>query len=311
MIIRPVKTGQSIDSTSFFLSQTWLSANEGRLNVIEVSKTENDKPLARFAYLSYSKLGKPMIITPPMAPHCGLEIYSKPDSASKRQTLIKRVLRSIAEELAHHKPAAYIDLNFPYEIKDIQPFKETDFDIDVAYTYLLRLDQSEENLLFSMSPERRKNIRDGANKSYETVINGDPVGVERLIADTLESRGVKPQRETIRNLLKGASDDLFWVAVWSEGKILATTIIGFDSTSAYYLAGGTVKDQNLAGPLAMWNAILESQKRGAKRFDFLGSSVPAIERYFRGFGGELTPYFRVRKNTGLIDLIKSTKDLLR
>jgi len=30
-------------------------------------------------------------------------------------------------------------------------------------------------------------------------------------------------------------------------------------------------------------------------FDFEGSNVPSIERYFRGFGGTLTPYIGVHK----------------
>jgi hypothetical protein len=34
---------------------------------------------------------------------------------------------------------------------------------------------------------------------------------------------------------------------------------------------------------------------GLRAFDFEGSVVPAIERHFRGFGGTLTPYFRVNK----------------
>jgi hypothetical protein len=30
---------------------------------------------------------------------------------------------------------------------------------------------------------------------------------------------------------------------------------------------------------------------GFKTFDFEGSGIPAIEKFFRSFGGALTPYF--------------------
>ena len=42
-------------------------------------------------------------------------------------------------------------------------------------------------------------------------------------------------------------------------------------------------------------AIQAAQERGLKTFDFEGSSIPPIERFFRGFGGQLTPYFSIHK----------------
>ena len=45
----------------------------------------------------------------------------------------------------------------------------------------------------------------------------------------------------------------------------------------------------------MWEAIKFAKKLGIKYFDFEGSMVPQIERYFRGFGGKLTPYYRINK----------------
>lgn len=45
----------------------------------------------------------------------------------------------------------------------------------------------------------------------------------------------------------------------------------------------------------MFEAIQHTQQLGLERFDFEGSVIPAIERYIRGFGGKLTPYFKVNK----------------
>ena len=42
-------------------------------------------------------------------------------------------------------------------------------------------------------------------------------------------------------------------------------------------------------------AILKAKEMGLQVFDFEGSIVPPIERYFRGFGGKLTPIFSVHK----------------
>jgi hypothetical protein len=50
-----------------------------------------------------------------------------------------------------------------------------------------------------------------------------------------------------------------------------------------------------AGPAAMFAAIRHAKKQGLAIFDFEGSMIPPIERYFRGFGGLLTPYLTVNK----------------
>jgi hypothetical protein len=306
MIVRPHGSTEKIEARSFFLSDTWLEAQDQGLEVMEVCTEDGNRVRAQFSVFSYSKLGVPLIITPPMAPHCALQFGQISDNPAKRQTSTKRILRSMAAHFAERK--AYVDLAFPTFIKDVQPFKEHGYEVDVAYTYLLDLEKSPEELLASMSPERRKNIRDAGRMDFEVVMNVHQGEAQKLIADTLKSRGVKPRESVLEKLLKANNEDVFSLVVSAKGKILAAALIGMDESRSYYLAGGTTKDQNQAGPLVLYHAMLESKNRGVKKFDFLGSSVPAIERYFRGFGGELTPYFRVRKNTGLIDFLKSTKE---
>jgi len=308
MIVRPHETNEKLKAQTFFLSETWLAANDAKLKIREIRNEEGQVSLAHYGFYSYSKFGVPMIITPPMAPHSGLQINYPSENIVSRQTLTKRVLRAMASDLSERK--AYIDLALPPFIKDVQPFKELAFDIDIAYTYLLNLGPSPDEIRSSMSSERRKNIRDAERLNFEVVLGGEEKASLDLILNTLKSRGVKPRAELLTKLINSDSTDVFTVSVFSGGEILATSLIGLDQNCGYYLAGGTSKSQSLAGPLALYQAILKCRDKGLKTFDFLGSSVPAIERYFRGFGGELTPYFRVRKNTGLIDFLKSTKDRL-
>jgi hypothetical protein len=48
--------------------------------------------------------------------------------------------------------------------------------------------------------------------------------------------------------------------------------------------------------LLLWEAINKSAKK-AKAFNFEGSMIEPIERYFRAFGGKLTPYFEIKKTS--------------
>ena len=71
----------------------------------------------------------------------------------------------------------------------------------------------------------------------------------------------------------------------------------YDKITTYYLLGGYdfENKHHGAGPLVIWESIKYSKEIGLKYFDFEGSMVPQIEKHFRGFGGKLTPYYRINK----------------
>jgi GNAT acetyltransferase-like protein len=81
-----------------------------------------------------------------------------------------------------------------------------------------------------------------------------------------------------------------------EGEPLGAVWIAWDDKRAYYLLGGydSSAKSNNALALAMWRAI-EFAATGLKlpEFDFEGSMIPSVERFFRKFGGTLTPNYRI------------------
>jgi hypothetical protein len=40
--------------------------------------------------------------------------------------------------------------------------------------------------------------------------------------------------------------------------------------------------------------MLDAKDRGQRIFDLEGSMIPSVERYYRGFGGEMMTFFQVR-----------------
>lgn len=82
-----------------------------------------------------------------------------------------------------------------------------------------------------------------------------------------------------------------------DERAIACTFMVHDRRTAYYLLGGyDAEDRHHgAGALAILTSIEEAQRRGLAVFDFEGSMIPAIERFFRGFGGELVHYFTVNR----------------
>jgi len=53
----------------------------------------------------------------------------------------------------------------------------------------------------------------------------------------------------------------------------------------------------------MWQSILLAREKGLKTFDFEGSMIPEVEKYFREFGGTLIPYYVAYKAPTALKLI--------
>ena len=85
-------------------------------------------------------------------------------------------------------------------------------------------------------------------------------------------------------------------AVDTEKRIHAASYFVYDSNCCYYLAGGGDSELRTSGAasLLMWEGI-KFAATVSKSFDFEGSMIEPIERFFRAFGGVPTPYWRVTK----------------
>ena len=57
----------------------------------------------------------------------------------------------------------------------------------------------------------------------------------------------------------------------------------------------------------MWQSILHAKKLGIEVFDFEGSMLVEVEKYFREFGGELVPYYTVNKAGLPIEMLMKFK----
>lgn len=102
-------------------------------------------------------------------------------------------------------------------------------------------------------------------------------------------------REFIRRIdamLQERGQRRIFFAVDAHGRVHAALYLIWDSTSAFYLMGGVDPVLRTSGSssLLMWEAIRFASS-AAKRFDFEGSMVEPIERFFRGFGAKQQQYF--------------------
>ena len=109
--------------------------------------------------------------------------------------------------------------------------------------------------------------------------------------------GDGPAEARFEAALRRAGRCQAFLARSKEGEPLGGVWIAWDDKRAYYLLGGfdhSAKSNN-AVALAMWRAIqFTATNLKLPEFDFEGSMIPAVERFFRKFGGTIIPNYTIR-----------------
>jgi hypothetical protein len=313
MIVRPItseefQTYGDKTNQSYFGSASWMLMHGD--SVLPLGVFGKKAMIGTLLLFRYTKMSKEFLIHPPLSPHCGLTVELTAEKRSTRQGQVKNVLNALASYLSEHHKSAYIDFCLPEEFQDSQPFQWLKFEVSPKHSYRLNLDRSEEELMAEMSTERRKNIKKGKDKGYQLEWNGDATKVLDLLMITVEKASLPNNALVLKNLLSSEKQNYFTNLLSIQNKPAAANVIVFDSTTAYYFAGGydaSLSDSD-AGTFALWSSILKAKELGCQSFDFLGSSIPDIERYFRGFGAELMAYPRITQRRGLVAWLKRRKE---
>lgn len=208
------------------------------------------------------------------------------------------VLTALAEFLEHLRPAI-VSVSLARWVSDGLPFYWRNYKVVPQYTYLLPLDQTEEALLAAMSVGRRNDIQKAIRDGLNAERTDDYSTIADMVETTFARQGKEVKRESMKSILFSFArpDNSYAFTVWSNGAPVAGVFVIHDSRTAYYLLGGYGSESNHhgAGALAVFAAIRHARELGLHTFDFEGSVIPPIEKYFRGFGGKLSPYYRVNK----------------
>ncbi|MDL2208190.1 GNAT family N-acetyltransferase [Parabacteroides sp. OttesenSCG-928-O15] len=214
---------------------------------------------------------------------------------SQRQELCKQIIA----EIGNHP---HFLQNFSYEITDWLPFYWQGFSQTTRYTYILPDLNDKERLWENMSLQTRRHITKARDKQAIRVVKG--VDAEELLAvytKTFQRQGKRsaPHQEILRRLIdtcRERNQGDIWAGYDEKGNLHAAVFIAWQESSAYYIAGGgdpAYRDSG-AHSLVMWEAI-QAMSEKSEKFDFEGSMLPGVERFFREFGAEQTPYFTISK----------------
>lgn len=212
-----------------------------------------------------------------------------------RQVLCKQLLNTL-------KSYPYFMQNFHYGITDWLPFYWEGYRQTTRYTYMLKDIRNTKAILGNMSFNIRRNITKARDKYHITVKKGISIEEFLLIqAQTFKRQQItnKEDMEVLIKLInicrKRDQGDL-WGGYDEKGRLHAVAFIVWQESSAWYLAGGgnpTLRESG-AHSLILWEAI-RYVSQYTDTFDFEGSMIPGVERFFREFGAIQTPFFTITK----------------
>jgi lipid II:glycine glycyltransferase (peptidoglycan interpeptide bridge formation enzyme) len=235
---------------------------------------------------------------PPLTPYLGPVIgYPEGQKYTNRLSHEKKVLTQLIEQLP---PFDYFVQYFPPDFTNWLPFYWKGFSQTTRYTYrfddLSDLDKIWQGMRGNIRREIRKaqkNVNVKSNIELPTFYQLQ----QRNFAEKGESLPFDyPYLERIDDVSKKNKCRKTFYAVDQSQNIHAAVYIVWDQHTAYYLMGATHPKYKSSGAmsLVMWQAIQFAAQK-VNRFDFEGSMIAPIERYFRAFGARQTPYFEIKK----------------
>lgn len=252
------------------------------------------------------KLGLLIYCNPPFTPTIGPFLNVEAQNPVSVMDTWKKTL-SLMTDFINKLSYSIVSISLNKNIIDTQPFIWAKFKVVPGYTYLLDLSVSIEEIRKRMSNERRKNINKATKDGLLVRKVYDFGTIKNLVLKTFSRQDEEINEFYLNKILFefANNNNSFAFATYKDDIPIACTFCIYDSKTAYYLLGGYDSEDKHhgAGALSLWEAIKYAKESGLKSFDFEGSMIPQIEKYFRGFGGQLTPYYRINKAKLPIELL--------
>lgn len=183
-----------------------------------------------------------------------------------------------------------------YRQRNWQPLYWRGYRQSTGYSYVMPASTSLNDLWKELHGNVRKSIRKAEGRFGVKVRDGDPSELFGLVLDTFAVQGLGCPFSVgdLRRLFsiadrQGAGEIL--IAEDGQGRLCAGGFFVFDGDTTWYLVGGDHAELRTTGAMScvLWEAISRASNRGTA-FDFEGSMLRGVERFFRTFGGEPAAY---------------------
>lgn len=286
-------------SLPLFLSYDWMELISADREWDVVMEKKGEQIVGFFVFLLRKKLGKTFILNPVLTPFTGLWLdYPEGQKYASKIGYEKEIISALIDQLPKF---AFLSIKLHPDFQNGLPFHWKGFELTNRYTYLLT-DLNDQEMLWSNCGEStRRQIRKG--EKGLRVLESDHADqlFEMLERNKKELLNFSPALlKNIHRHYAALGQCRIIEAQDENAAVHAMIMIVWDEHSAYYLAGCSEAQFKNSGAMSLllWESIKHAGTV-TRSFNFEGSMIAPIERFFRGFGGQLTPYSQVVKANSL------------
>lgn len=279
-----------------FSQAWWLDSVAG--DAWDVCLVENGEGiLASMPYVTKKRYGFTLLSHPPLTQNLGPWLKISQAKYSKKLAQHKDWMHALIDQLPKYD---HFNQNWHYSQTNWLPFYWRGFEQSTRYTYVINDLSDLDHIWSGLNENIRREIRKAKKRGGVVVTSEFPIDdFINLNEMTFARQGLSMpySKAFVKLLIEQAQKQnccRWFIAQDAEGRNHAGVLIVWDEESAYYLMGGGNPDLRNSGAtsLCMWEAI-KFASIVTKRFDFEGSMIEPIERFFRNFGAVQKPYFRL------------------
>ncbi|HYD60714.1 MAG TPA: GNAT family N-acetyltransferase [Noviherbaspirillum sp.] len=286
-------------SIPIFSRDWWLDAVAGEDGWDVALVVKDSTVLASMPYVRQRRFGMTVLTQPPLTQKLGPWIRQTPGKISTRLAHEKEMMHSLIEQLP---PFDHFSQNWHYAYTNWLPFSWSGFSQTTRYTYVLDDLVHTEQIWKMLECNIRNHCKKAVSRFGLDVRDDLPLSdFLYLNRATFQRQGMNvPYTDALVERIDKACAERScrkcFIAVDRDGRRHAGLYVVWDDDTAYGLMAGAEPSLRNSGAnsLCHWEAIKHASTL-AQRFDFSGSMLEPVERFFRHFGATQIPYFNITK----------------
>lgn len=286
-------------SIPIFSKDWWLDAVAGEENWNVALAADHGEIVGSLPYcMRKNRWGEPSIVMPPLTQTLGPWLkYPRNNKLATQLSFEKQVMAELIQQLPEVR---YFQQNFHYSITNWLPYYWKGFEQTTRYTYLIDHLQDLDDVFGRFDKKLAGDIRK-AEKDLKVAESDDIESYYQINQLTFEKQHKNiPYDISIVKKIDGACKKhncrKIYFAIDQNSDIHAVLYLIWYEESAYYLMGGmNPKFQSRGAMSFLLREAIRFASTITNRFDFEGSMMETVERFFRSFGAKQMPYFAVTR----------------
>ena len=279
----------------------------------DITIVENNEVIARWPVVSKKRFLFQRITMPKLTQTLG--IWIKPAESAEPDTLsrLKEITIDLLGKIPHaHDFKVRLDSSFNYFL----PFHWRGYSIKPLITYKITDLKNPDDIFSNFDKSTKRKI----NSAKKKLVIREDLDIDvliRVVNLTYQAQNRKSPIsvdliKSIDEACKRNGTGKMLAAVDDAGNVHACTYFVFDENTFYYLIPGSdpqYKSSN-AQSLIIWEAIKIASSL-SREFDFEGSMIEGIEKFFRQFGAKPVVYYQISKIPFIFEIFELLKPKIK